>query len=114
VNLGRVSNRGVDVELRYKSNIGKLGYTIGGLYSVARNTILQWDEPPKRYPWLVRTGNSIGVEQLYIHDGFYTQAEADAARAEAISLQSNPSIKRTVPVPTGVIPIAGMLKYKDQ
>jgi TonB-linked SusC/RagA family outer membrane protein len=113
VNLGIVNNRGVDIEIRYRNNIGSLGYSVSGLYSMARNTILQWDEPPKRYPWLVRTGNSIGVEQLYIHEGFYSQSEADAARAEAISLQTNPNLKRSVAVPVGVIPIAGMLKYKD-
>jgi hypothetical protein len=113
LNLGAVRNRGVDVEVRYNDKIGKLAYNISALYSRAKNKILQWDEPLKRFPWLVRNGNSIGVEQLYVHDGFYTQAEADAARAEAIAQQTNPSLKRTIGVPTGVIPIAGMIKYKD-
>jgi TonB-linked SusC/RagA family outer membrane protein len=113
VNLGEINNKGIDVDVKYNGNIGKLGYNISALYSRAKNKIIQWDEPAKLYPWLVRTGNSIGVEQLYIHDGFYTQAEADIARQEAITLQSNAGFKRTVGVPAGVIPIAGMLKYKD-
>jgi TonB-linked SusC/RagA family outer membrane protein len=113
VNLGKVNNKGFDMEVRYNDKIGKLGYSVTAIYSKAKNKIIQWDEPPKRFDWLVRTGNSIGVEQLYIHDGFYTQAEADIARTEAITLQTNPNFKRTIGVPTGVIPIAGMIKYKD-
>jgi TonB-linked SusC/RagA family outer membrane protein len=113
VNLGEVKNRGIDVEVKYANNIGKLGYSVTALYARAKNKILQADEPAKRYPWLVRTGNSLGVEQLYIGDGFYTQAEADVAKAEAIALQTNPNLVRTVAVPVNVIPIAGMLKYKD-
>jgi TonB-linked SusC/RagA family outer membrane protein len=113
VNLGEVNNRGIDVELRHNGKAGKLGYNLTAIYSYAKNKILQWDEPPKRFPWLVRTGNQLGVEQLYTFDGFYTQAEADVARAEAIKAVTQSDLKRTVPVPTGVIPIAGMLKYKD-
>lgn len=100
VNLGAVSNKGFEIEITHKSNIGKLGYRIKANVSHAKNKIVFMDEalPPDSKPWLRGTGMSVGLAKKYIWTGeFYTQEEVD-----------NPNTAK----PSGSIK-AGWLKYKD-
>ena len=73
VNLGRVQNQGYEVELRWRSNIGKVNYHLGGNYSFARNKILYMDEVPPMYPYLRRTGQSVGRMWGYVFEGFWNE-----------------------------------------
>lgn len=98
VNLGRVRNRGVEVELGYQSPLSRdFSYFIKGQYSFAKNIILFQDEPRNQYDYQNFTGNSIGQQRVYEYIGFYTQA--DLANAEVAKPAS------------GAQP--GDLKYKD-
>jgi TonB-linked SusC/RagA family outer membrane protein len=81
VNLGRVNNKGVEVEINYSSNIGKdLSFSVKGTYSYAKNKILFMDEPAYRYDYMAFTGNSIGMQRVYTWIGFY-QDSTDIAKS---------------------------------
>ena len=79
VNLGKVKNRGFEVELGWKDKISKnFGYRIKGNISYAHNTIIEMDEIPKEYPWQVETGLSVGQNFGYVYDGFVTKEDLAA------------------------------------
>ena len=75
VNIGRVENRGYELELKWRSNVGKFNYYIAPNMSFAKNKILFMDEISKNHPWLVQTGRSTGTRWGYVFDGFWTADE---------------------------------------
>ena len=97
VNIGKVGNRGVEVELHYRTNIGAVGIDIKGTYSYAKNRILFQDEPPVKYPWQKGTGLSIGMQKQYIWTGTFYMDQKDIDTSAS---------------PAGTIK-PGYLKYKD-
>jgi len=98
VNLGRVRNQGLELELGYQSPLSRaFSYFIRGNYSYAKNTILFQDEPNNQYDYQNFTGNSIGQQRVYIFDGFYNAAD----------LANRDVAKPLTPVQPGD------LKYKD-
>jgi len=72
VNLGKVQNRGFELEMRWRDKIGNVNYNIGGNTSFARNKILFMDEIPKKETYLYRTGQSVGRIFGYSFAGFWT------------------------------------------
>lgn len=75
VNLGKVNNKGIEVELNWADKIGKqLTYSVKGTYSFAKNTINFQDEPSYKYDYQSFTGHSIGTPRLYTFIGFYDSA----------------------------------------
>jgi TonB-linked SusC/RagA family outer membrane protein len=98
MNIGKVSNKGFEADLTYRSYIGKLEYSIKGTYSVAKNKIVEMGEATPLFAWQKRTGKPIGMvgNGLYIFDGFY-QGKDDIAAS---------------PKPPGTV-YTGYLKYKD-
>ncbi len=80
-NIGRVKNRGYEIEWGWKSDIRDFHYWLNGNYSFARNEILFMDEIlNEKYPNLNRTGHRVGEQFGYVFDGFFnTQDEIDAA-----------------------------------
>jgi TonB-linked SusC/RagA family outer membrane protein len=97
VNIGRVSNKGFEVELGYRETFGKVGINIKGNVSYARNKILFEDEPPPKYPWQRATGLPIATERQYEWTGTFYQDQTDID---------------TSAVPAGTVK-PGWLKYKD-
>ncbi len=76
INLGRVSNRGFEIEAGWDDQIGEVSYFIKGNYSYARNKIEYQSEAPYPYSWMNATGYAIGQYKGLITDGFYnTQKE---------------------------------------
>lgn len=72
VNLGKVNNRGVEVELNYQNIIGKnFRYNFRATYSYVKNKIVFQDEPDTQYPWQRFTGHPIGARGFYQYIGFY-------------------------------------------
>ncbi|OQP66554.1 hypothetical protein A3860_13825 [Niastella vici] len=72
VNLGKVNNKGWEVEVNYNGNIGKdFSFAVKGTYSYAVNKILEQDEPSYKYDWMSYTGHSIGMQRVYSFVGFY-------------------------------------------
>ncbi|MEZ0487308.1 SusC/RagA family TonB-linked outer membrane protein [Fibrella aquatica] len=97
VNLGKVNNRGYELELGYQSPVKNgFSYSVKGNYSFAKNKIVFQDEPTALYPYQTFTGNSIGQQRVYTFVGFYKDAADIAA-----------SPKTAVPVQPGD------LKYAD-
>ena len=79
VNLGETENKGYEIELGFKDNIGQdFSYGLRGTYSVANNKILNRDESPTNETYRLLTGKPIGSTLLYKWIGFYTEAEARA------------------------------------
>jgi TonB-linked SusC/RagA family outer membrane protein len=79
VNLGRMRDRGFEVSLTYRGKAGKVGYSVNGNVSYAKNKILFEDEPAPAYPWLRQTGGPFGREAGYLFQGFYQSAQDVAA-----------------------------------
>jgi len=98
VNLGRVNNRGYELELGFQSPISRdFSWSIKANYSFAKNKILFQDEPKNQYDYQNFTGTSIGQQRVYIFNGFYSAADI-----------TNKDVPKP---PAGARP--GDLKYQD-
>ena len=75
-NFGITTNKGFDASLTFKHNIGKdWKISARGNVTYAENKIIERDEIPQAYPWMAQTGNSIGVNKIYIADGLFTNQD---------------------------------------
>ncbi|RPE08999.1 TonB-dependent receptor [Chitinophaga lutea] len=100
-NIGKVENRGYEVELGWNDRAGALTYWAKGSYSFARNKIIFQDEPTKAHEWMQRTGRRMGQYFGLTFEGFYnTQAEIDDPKRPKSEWEG-----------TGLKP--GDMKYKD-
>ncbi len=81
VNLGKVNNRGVELELGYQGRAGaNFTYNIKGNYSFAKNKVVFRDEPANLYAYQNATGKSIDQPRVYEFIGFYKdQADIDTS-----------------------------------
>lgn len=96
-NIAVTINRGFDGQATYQDMIGKVQYSIGVVFSYAKNKILFQAEAQQRYPWLSRTGSPIDQPFGYRFVGYYTEKDL---------------LDPTVAKPVGTVR-AGDLKYKD-
>lgn len=79
-NIGRILNQGGEIEASYKGSVKDFNYHILGNVSYARNKILFQGEPKQAYPWMARTGQSLGQHFGLVSDGlFMSQEEIDNA-----------------------------------
>lgn len=97
VNLGEVENKGFEIEASYNKRNKNLFYTVTANASLAKNKIINMDEAAPAYPWLSKTGKSIGTIAGYTFVGYY-QDDADVAKS---------------PKPVGLTVKPGDLKYAD-
>lgn len=98
VNLGKVDNKGFEVEITYGGSINPdLSFNIKGSYSYAKNKIVYQDEALPLYPYQAYTGNSIGMQRVYTWIGFYKDS-ADIAKSPKTAVAVRP----------------GDLKYADE
>jgi TonB-linked SusC/RagA family outer membrane protein len=98
-NVGITVNRGWEETFNYHDKIGSVQYSIGLVWSYAKNKILFMAEASPRYPWLASTGHSINQPFGYEFQGFYSQADV-----------TDPKIAK----PVGAIAVQpGDLKYRD-
>lgn len=107
-NIGKVRNRGFEIELGYIGKIGKdFSYNIKGMYSQSNNKIVYIDEVPPKYDYLTRIGKSVGQLFGYTVEGFYSPDDFDyGSDGKLIGLKSN------LPQPT--LPVQpGDLIYSD-
>ena len=70
-NIGRVSNKGYELQLGWADKTGNFEYSIKGYVSYARNKIDFMDEPAYPYKWMNTTGYSVGQYKGLLTDGFY-------------------------------------------
>lgn len=69
-NLGKVNNKGFEIEGTWTSHLRDFNYWLGGTFSFAKNKIIYMDEATRPYPYLSETGYSVGQYKGYVNEGF--------------------------------------------
>ena len=83
-----VKNQGVEVEVGWDHKIKDFGYRIKANIAYNHNEIIEQNEQIRKYPYMNRTGGSIGQQFSLIADGFYnTYAEIAAGPTQYGTLQ---------------------------
>jgi len=98
LNAGKVSNKGIELNLSYRNNIGKFHYEVFGNMTKIWNKIVYMGGQDNVIsdPWIYKVGQSIGAFYMYKAEGLFKDS------AEILS-----SVKQ----PTAVHP--GNIKYAD-
>jgi TonB-linked SusC/RagA family outer membrane protein len=97
--IGIIDNKGFEVQAGWNDNIGKLQYSVSGNLSVAKNTLVNQNEPIRNNPWMYLTGNTYGVRMGYVFERYFTEADISSNNYPDQSLLG--------------LQKAGDLKYKD-
>ena len=83
LNVGKIRNSGIEIELNYRNNIGQLGYTLTGTLSTLKNKVLELADEEQvlfgdglkfgstHVPTQTREGSEIGAFYLYQADGIF-------------------------------------------
>tara|TARA_R110001592_G_scaffold361272_1_gene671568 strand:- start:18353 stop:21412 length:3060 start_codon:yes stop_codon:yes gene_type:complete len=74
-NIGEVKNWGYEIDVNHKNTIGQIGYSLRGLYSFARNEIVNYDDPGGTPALQKYEGYRIGQYRGYKVLGFFTTQE---------------------------------------
>ncbi|HLP05371.1 MAG TPA: TonB-dependent receptor [Paludibacter sp.] len=104
-NIGKTRNMGFELEVKYSKRVGKdLNYWVKGTWSVAKNTVVEKDEPANKIPWQKEEGYQIGQFFGYQVLGFFdiTDFNDDGTLKSGIPLQM-----------VGEAPKPGDFRYKD-
>ncbi|PZR29993.1 MAG: TonB-dependent receptor [Citrobacter freundii] len=96
-NVAVTVNRGFDGMITYQDKIGQLQYSIGTVFSFAKNKVLYQAEASPSFPWLAKTGHPIDQPFGYTWVGYYSEKDIT---------------DQTVAKPIGQV-FPGDLKYKD-
>ena len=90
VNIGELNNKGIDLSITYKNNIGDLRYTIGALFATYKNNVVKLNDDPNatvfgfstRLPAISVTKAGLPIASFYgyIVDGVIKD-DAEAAAA---------------------------------
>lgn len=76
VNVGRMTNKGFEIEVAYDGSAGTDFYWhVGGNFSYAVNRIDYMAEPSYEYGWMNTTGFAYGQYKAFFNEGFYNSAE---------------------------------------
>lgn len=81
-NVGEVENKGAEASLMWRDEIGSFRYHLGGIFSFARNKILEMNEDFRPYDYLMETGNPVGQQFGLESVGFFADEE-DIANSPA-------------------------------
>lgn len=74
-NIGEVENKGFDLNLGYRGNIGAMTFSVGVNGGYAKNKILFWDEAPGAPEWQRSTGKPMNTFLVYQYDGVFATQE---------------------------------------
>jgi TonB-linked SusC/RagA family outer membrane protein len=78
VNIGEMENKGYEVEVKWRDEVGEFNYWINANVSYARNKINKIDEIPQPEEYMNVTGHPHLTSFGHIFDGFFTQEEIDS------------------------------------
>lgn len=108
-NIGKVDNKGYEINLKWEDRINEVRYNIGANLSYAKNKVVFIDEITyPYYEWMQTEGKPVGQQFGYVFDGYFTEEEA----ANYENLKGN--IEGGIPDQgSGYVPLAGDVKYKD-
>ena len=114
-NIGKVENKGFEIETGINDKIGEVGYHIQGMISFAKNTVIFQDEVEPRYEYLRRTGKPVGQNFGLSVLGYYTPDDFQKDSNGELILQSNgkPILNSEMPQPTFGPVQLGDFKYLD-
>ncbi|MBC7867370.1 MAG: TonB-dependent receptor [Gloeobacteraceae cyanobacterium ES-bin-316] len=74
-NLGKMSNKGYEIDLTYRDNLHNFNYWVKANYSFAKNKVLFQDEVTRLFPYQQRTGQQFGQIFGLISEGLYNSWE---------------------------------------
>lgn len=98
-NIGKVSNKGLEISVTHNNKIGDFSYSIGG--NITKNwnevTDLGANDPMIEDPWIKKVGYAIGTFYGFRSDGLLTQEDIDNGNY----------------ITDGLKPNAGDIKYVD-
>jgi TonB-linked SusC/RagA family outer membrane protein len=80
VNVGITENKGYEVSLGWRDNVGNFSYGINGSISYAKNKVIFRSEPENPFPWQNLTGAPVGQYFGLTSDGFFNTPEELANR----------------------------------
>jgi TonB-linked SusC/RagA family outer membrane protein len=70
-NIGKVNNKGMEIDMKWRDKIDKVTYWVNGNLSCAKNKIVYMDEVPSLYPYTLKTGHPVDQPFGYKVLGFY-------------------------------------------
>ena len=78
-NIGKVSNKGIEIAITHNNRIGDFSYSIGGNINKNWNKVkdLGVNDPMIEDPWIKKVGYAIGTFYGYRSDGLLTQEDID-------------------------------------
>lgn len=79
LNLGIVSNKGVELNLKWNHKINSFRYWTNLNVSYAKNKIVYQDEVPSEYTYTLKTGHPVGQPFGLKVRGFYYEGMEDVA-----------------------------------
>ncbi len=103
MNIGKVTTSGVEVNLQYSNNVGKLNYSVGGNLTYLHDNIDYLAEIAPPSLLAQSTGNSIGTMFGYQSAGFYDISD----------FNPNGTLKTGMPSPSFGAVQPGDIKYED-
>lgn len=106
-NIGKVDNKGYEINVKWDDRINEVRYYIGANLSYAKNKIVFIDEIHYPYEWMQTEGKPVGQQFGYVFDGYFTEEEA--ANYESLKGKEGGIANQG----SGYIPLAGDVKYKD-
>ena len=115
-NIGKVENKGFEVETGIENKVGELGYHIRGMISFSKNTVIFQDEVEPRYEYLRKTGKPVGQNFGLKVLGYYVPDDFEQDGSGNLILQANgkPILKPELPQPTFGAVQLGDFKYWDR
>ena len=75
-NIGKVDNKGYEINLKWEDRINEVRYNIGANLSYAKNKVVFIDEITYPYEWMQTEGKPVGQQFGYVFDGYFTEEEA--------------------------------------
>lgn len=102
VNMGKVDNKGYEIDLKWNDNIRDFSYYINANLSYSKNKIVYQDEVEPNEPYQWRTGNEVGARYGYVALGFYNKDD----------FNEDGSLKESFPQPLAKV-YPGDVKYAD-
>lgn len=102
-NIGRMTNKGVELNAVYTDKAGDVTYQVGAMVTYAKNKIDYQSEIPNKNSFSNTTGLPLGTPIGLISDGFYQLEDFNA----------DGTLKQGIPIPLFGPVQPGDLKYKD-
>lgn len=103
-NIGKVNNKGFELDLHYTDHFGSLNYFVGASGFFAKNKIIEMGEMMRPESYMDRTGQPINQNFGWEAVGFYSPEDFEA----------NGQLKSGVPVSSFAPVQPGDIKYIDQ